>query len=114
MDVCVSPHATFYASPMKLVEYMAMQKAVVAPAMDNIRDLIDHDRTGILFEPRDPHALAAAMARALSDTQLRCDLGQRARQSVIARFNWRHNAAHVVETAQSLLAEHARGKRATD
>ena len=60
MDVCVSPHATFYASPMKLVEYMAMQKAVVAPAMENIRDLIDHDRTGLLFEPQDPQALAAA------------------------------------------------------
>src|SRR5690606_27613788 len=40
MDVAVSPRATFYASPMKVLEYMAMGKAIVAPAMDNLRDIL--------------------------------------------------------------------------
>jgi glycosyltransferase involved in cell wall biosynthesis len=110
MDVCVSPHATFYASPMKLVEYMAMQKAVVAPAMDNIRDLVEADRTGLLFEPQDSDALAAAIGRVLTDAQLRSDLARRARRSVITRFNWRHNAEQLVESAQSLLSKSTRSR----
>ena len=50
-DVGVSPRATFYASPMKVPEYMASKLAVVAPAMSNIADLIDDGVDGLMFEP---------------------------------------------------------------
>ena len=49
MDIAVSPRATFYSSPMKILEYMGMGKAVVAPDMENIRDLLSHGSDGILF-----------------------------------------------------------------
>lgn len=103
MDIAVSPHATFYASPMKLLEYMAMGKAVVAPAMDNIRDIIDASRTGLLFEPGNAAALRGALDTLISDEDLRRDLGLRARASIVERFNWRYNALAVVDEAEAAL-----------
>jgi glycosyltransferase involved in cell wall biosynthesis len=42
MDVAVVAHdRTGVASPMKLLEYMAMAKAVVAPQLDNVRDVVE-------------------------------------------------------------------------
>ena len=103
MDVCVSPHATFYASPMKILEYMAMCKAVVAPDMENIRDIVDDGRTGLLFAPRSASGLAASLGRLIEDGALRRQLGEAGRREVVERFNWKSNAARIVEEAQALL-----------
>ena len=103
MDVCVSPHSTFYASPMKVLEYMAMGKAVIAPAMDNIRDLIGDGRNGRLFEPGMTKTLTAAMRDLVEDVQLRRTLGEKARRSVVDQFNWRCNALQIVKAAGNLI-----------
>jgi len=103
MDLAVSPHATFYASPMKILEYMAMAKAIVAPALDNIRDILSDGETGFLFEPGSSSALAAAMRRLAEDGTLRRRLGEKARHRVIEQFNWRRNAACIVQEAAALL-----------
>ena len=66
-DVTVSPRATFYASPMKIPEYMAAGRAVVAPRMANIEDLVDHGRTGLLFEPESVESLARQLRRVLEN-----------------------------------------------
>jgi glycosyltransferase involved in cell wall biosynthesis len=103
MDVAVSPHATFYASPMKILEYMAMGKPLVAPAMDNIRDIVDDGETGMLFEPGNTTALAATLCRVSGDQTLREQLGRLARGRVVERFNWRLSALRVVDEAGTLL-----------
>jgi glycosyltransferase involved in cell wall biosynthesis len=100
MDVAVSPRATRYASPMKLVEYMAAGKAVVAPDMPNIRDLIAPDVTGALFQAESADSMAAAIDRLLADPALRAQLGTAARASVEQRRNWRHNARSVIEIGE--------------
>ena len=103
MDVAVSPHATFYASPMKILEYMSMGKAVVAPAMENIRDIVDDGETGLLFEPGDAGALESRLSRLQANEALRQELGRRARSRVVERFNWRFNALRVVDEATAFL-----------
>jgi glycosyltransferase involved in cell wall biosynthesis len=106
MDVTVSPRATFYASPMKIVEYMSMGKTIVAPDMENIRDLITGEVDGVLFTPESSRALADALLRVLADAELRRRLGDAARATVLARRTWLHNAHAVVE-----LFERARPTR---
>jgi glycosyltransferase involved in cell wall biosynthesis len=91
-DVGVSPRATFYASPMKVPEYMAMAMAVVAPRMANLTDLIDDNRTGLLFEPEKPEHLAVVLGRLVASPQLRLCLGQAARQEIVEHRTWRHVA----------------------
>ncbi|MBL8513680.1 MAG: glycosyltransferase family 4 protein, partial [Betaproteobacteria bacterium] len=104
MDVAVSPRATFYASPLKVVEYMAMGKAVVAPDMENIRDLVRHGETALLFQPEHAQSLAECLTAVANDPGLRDRLGTAARLSVLSRRNWATNAAIIVGCIAALEA----------
>ena len=58
-DVCVSPHVPnpdgtpFFGSPTKLFEYMGLGKPIVASDLDQIGEVIDHERNGLLVPPGD-------------------------------------------------------------
>jgi glycosyltransferase involved in cell wall biosynthesis len=98
MDVAVVAHdGTGVASPMKLLEYMAMARPVVAPRLDNIRDVVDDGRTGLLFPPGDAAGLAAALERLRADPGLRARLGGEARAAVVSTRNWEANARRVLQ-----------------
>jgi glycosyltransferase involved in cell wall biosynthesis len=101
-DIALSSHAAFYASPLKIVEYMAMGKAIVAPSMPNIQDHLAHERSALLFDPESDRSLADAIERLVGDAGLRQALGAEARRLVVDRFNWRRNARLVEELAGSL------------
>ncbi|WP_092995708.1 glycosyltransferase family 4 protein [Rhizobium sp. NFR07] len=62
------------------LEAQAMGLPVVAEAIAGVPEVVKHDRTGLLTPPGDPEALAAAMARLLTDDALRSRLGQQARR----------------------------------
>jgi glycosyltransferase involved in cell wall biosynthesis len=94
-DVAVSPRATFYASPMKVIEYMALGKPVVVPRTPNFLDIIDEGVNGVTFEDGSAAALEKALAD-LSDSPGACkDLGAKSRRKVESRLNWRWNATEV-------------------
>ena len=95
-DIAISPKATFYASPMKIIEYMAQQKAVIAPDMPNIRDLICNGTTGLLFEPESVQAIVTALMILIKDKSKRESLGKQALASVKSRLNWKSNARHIL------------------
>lgn len=97
MDVAVvADDRTGVASPMKLLEYMAMGRAVVAPRLPNIEDVVVHDRSGWLFEPERPDDLLAALQRLARDPSLRARLGSAARATVVDQRNWRAIATSVL------------------
>jgi len=96
-DVAVSPRATFYASPMKVVEYMASGKPVVVPRTANFLDLIDEGVNALAFADGDVAELAAALSALYRSPELRRALGQEARRKVETRLNWKWNASRVSE-----------------
>lgn len=96
-DIAVSPKATFYASPMKIIEYMAQQKAVVAPDMANIRDLIEHEEDGLLFKPEEQDALVETLREMVINKGLRAEIGKRALQKVETQLNWINNARFILD-----------------
>lgn len=104
MDVAVSPRATFYASPMKVLEYMAMGKAIVAPDMENLRDILVHDQEGLLFTAESVDALTEALRRVTQDGPLRLRLGTRARRKIEEERTWLHNAREVVRMYEHIAA----------
>jgi glycosyltransferase involved in cell wall biosynthesis len=101
-DILVSPHVPmpggipFFGSPTKLFEYMAMGKAIVASALDQIADVLEHGRTALLVKPGDPGELAQAIQRLAADTQLRMELGSSARETALAHHTWQQNARRVL------------------
>jgi glycosyltransferase involved in cell wall biosynthesis len=102
-DVLVSPHvpandgSEFFGSPTKLFEYMSMAKPVIASRLGQIAEVIRDGENGLLVEPRDAAALARAIDRLMRDESLRRRLGAGARQTVIERYTWRHNASRVFD-----------------
>ena len=73
-------------SPIALLEAMSAAKPVVATRVGGIPEIIDDHRTGILVPPRDPGALADALAHVLRKPLLAARLGAQARETVRRRF----------------------------
>jgi glycosyltransferase involved in cell wall biosynthesis len=98
MDIALQPAATAYASPMKLFEYLAAGKALVAPDQANIREVVRDGETALLFAPGDWPGLARRVRELILDADLRRRLG-RAGRAWITENNrtWRVNAAKVMD-----------------
>jgi len=96
-DVAVMPDSNDYGSPMKIYEYMAMGKPVVAPRLGPLEDGIRDGDTGLLFKPRDAAALRESLAALLQDDARRAAMGARAREHVLQNHTWDRNAARILE-----------------
>jgi glycosyltransferase involved in cell wall biosynthesis len=104
-DIALQPAAVPYASPLKVAEYMAAGRAIVAPDQPNLHEMLEHERTALLFDPRDDGAMTAAIMRLVREPELRARLGQAARADVIAKDRtWAGNARRVVALAEGLRA----------
>jgi glycosyltransferase involved in cell wall biosynthesis len=104
-DIALQPHVVAYASPLKLLEYMALGRAIVAPGSDNIRELLVHEQNALLAEPGNSAAYAAAVGRLARDAALRARLGAAARETVLSRdLTWLRNARTVAGLAQADMA----------
>ena len=102
MDIAVSPRATFYASPMKILEYMAMGIPVVAPRMDNIVDICGDEQDALLFKPEDVSSLEHSLNRLIQNPAEARELGAKARQKIESQLNWKANARVVIAAAEAL------------
>lgn len=105
-DIALQPAAVAYASPLKVFEYMAAGRAIVAPDQPNLREVLEHDRTALLFDPIVPGAMWAAVVRLAGDPALRARLGAAARAEIIAADRtWAGNARRAVALAEAAIAE---------
>ena len=101
MDVAVQPSAPEYACPMKIIEYMAMAKCVVAPDQPNIREIVEDGKNGLLFEARNAAELKSTLLRALRESEVRQSMGRNAFETVISRrFLWKDNAERALTLAR--------------
>ncbi|MFC7542629.1 glycosyltransferase [Siccirubricoccus deserti] len=108
-DIALQPAAVAYASPLKVFEYMAAGRAIVAPDQPNIREVLEHERTALLFEGGKPGAMWAAVKRLATDPVLRARLGAAARAEVLARdLTWSGNARRAVALAEAEIARRAK------
>jgi len=112
-DIALQPASVAYASPLKVFEYMAAGRAIIAPDQPNLREILEHERTALLFDPRDPDAMWQAVERLATDEALRRRLGQAARAEVLSRdLTWSGNARTVVGLAARALGQGAMQERA--
>jgi glycosyltransferase involved in cell wall biosynthesis len=72
--------------PNVLAEAMAAGLPVVSTCVSGIPELVEHDRTGLLVQPKDPSALADAVERLLHDREQSRSLAVAARRKVEANF----------------------------
>jgi glycosyltransferase involved in cell wall biosynthesis len=102
-DIAVIPGVTPYASPLKLFEYLELGRAIVAPDVENIREILTEGENALLFDPVSDEALADALLRLCEDPALRARLGDAARRTIAAKsLTWNHNAECIVAVAKTL------------
>lgn len=106
MDVALAPYPKlehFYFSPLKLFEYMAVGKPVVASNSGQIKNIIRHGQDGLLFNPGNAKSLIQQIEILRNNPHLRQTLGQKAAQKVLKNYVWEKNAQRVLDVAEQLM-----------
>lgn len=103
-DVCAMPfpwtqHFAFYASPIKLFEYMASGRALVATALPSYADVVADGESALLVPPSDADALAGAIDRLRADPALRARLAAAAQARVRTGYTWAARARAILDFA---------------
>lgn len=95
-DIALQPDVVAYASPLKLFEYMVLERAVVAPDTANIREVLKNNVNAILFDPEKPTAMCESIEMLCKDRILRLHIAQAARETIFLKgFTWSNNAERV-------------------
>lgn len=110
-DVFLST-AIFEGHPLTSLEAMALRKPVVAMACVGLRECIRSEMDGLLVPLGDEAACAAAVLRVLEDKPLGAALGERARESVLARYSAAAYAEGFLEVARLARADARPGRNA--
>ncbi len=110
-DVLVLPNPATaaserYTSPLKLFEYLAMGRPIVASDLPAFREVVRHRENALLFEAGSGPALAAAVRAVVGDPALARSLGRRAFETA-HDYSWDARARRL----DGLLSEDA-GRRA--
>lgn len=111
MDVAAAPYPAldqFYYSPLKLFEYMAMGRALVASRIGQIAEYVRDGETGLLYEPGDCAALAGAILWLHGNPERASALGRSA-SAAVQGSSWQRNASQVVRWAQRLGGQESSG-----
>jgi glycosyltransferase involved in cell wall biosynthesis len=92
-----------FATPHKLFDYWLAGLPVIAPDFSvELREYIDETGGGVLVDPADPAAIAAAIRR-LAEPALRRAMGEAGRDAVLRRYNWEAEAATLLAMYDGLL-----------
>jgi glycosyltransferase involved in cell wall biosynthesis len=111
VDVAVLS-SDYEGSPLSVMEYMAAAKPVVSTRVGGVPELVQEDVHGLLVDPRDPEALAEAVARLLRDPALAKRLGAEGRKRQQREFSLEAMVGRIEDLYEELwLASGRRGER---
>jgi glycosyltransferase involved in cell wall biosynthesis len=109
LDVFVCPREqirlTELVTPLKPLEAMGMGKTVLASDVGGHRELIKHNKTGLLFRAGSRDDFLGQAVRAAQDAKLRATIGESARHYVVSERAW----SQVVSRYRSIYEGVAKG-----
>jgi glycosyltransferase involved in cell wall biosynthesis len=94
-DICVMAGSNRYGSPIKIFEYGAMGKAIVAPDEIPVREVMSDGVDGLLIPSGDVTSIRDALLRLLSDASLRHRLALSFQKKVRTQYGWNHIAERI-------------------
>ncbi len=110
-ELCVAPFLADRgdASPLKLFDYLACGRPVVASAIPPLRDLLSRAEGIAPVPPEEPEALAKEIVRLLEDHETARRLGEQGRRWVLEAHTWQAAAERLLAVCDEVLR--ARGRR---
>ncbi len=109
-DICVAPlglndrNVTQGACPIKVLEYMAAGRPLLASNMPIVRELVREDVDALLFSPSDPDDLARQTIALLNDFELSKRLAQSASERALMKFTWHESQKKLLKVYEKLLS----------
>ncbi|HMU92011.1 MAG TPA: glycosyltransferase family 4 protein [Anaerolineales bacterium] len=109
-DICVAPlglndrNVTQGACPIKVLEYMAAERPLLASNMPIVRELVREDMDALLFSPSDPEDLARQTITLLNDFELSKRLARSASERALTKFTWHESQKKLLKVYEKLLA----------
>jgi glycosyltransferase involved in cell wall biosynthesis len=109
-DICVAPlglndrNVTQGACPIKVLEYMAAGRPLLASNMPIVRELVREDLDALLFSPNDPDDLARQALALLNDFELSKRLAESASEHALTKFTWHESQKKLGKVYEKLLA----------
>lgn len=102
-DVFVAP-SRYESFGLVAVEAMVFARPVAAGRCGGLKEIVDHGKTGLLFEPGDVQALSEALARLLDDPILQRAMGQAGRRRYEAAYTTEIMRDQVLRIYRDVLA----------
>jgi glycosyltransferase involved in cell wall biosynthesis len=108
-DICLAPlglndrNVTQGACPIKVLEYMASSRPLVASNMPIVRELVREDVDALLFSPNDPDDLARQVLLLLNDLELSKRLSESATERALTKFTWHEAQKKLAKVYEKLL-----------
>jgi len=99
MDIVTVPDFNDYGCPIKIFEYMAMGKPLIAPQVPSIAEIVTHGQDGWLMEKSSTKNLMDAIEYLSENPGIRRQLGLGARQTALQKFTW----SRIAEQLESVL-----------
>jgi glycosyltransferase involved in cell wall biosynthesis len=109
-DICLAPLAPTErnvvqgCNPIKLFEYMACGKPIIAANLAVVREVVTDGETALLYKPSKPRRLTECLLRLAEDAALRRQLGDNALRVVRERYTWRQAQQALLDCYAGLLA----------
>jgi glycosyltransferase involved in cell wall biosynthesis len=109
-DICIAPlglndrNVTQGACPIKVLEYMASSRPLIASNMPIVRELVREDVDALLFSPNDPDDLARQVVTLLNDFELSKQLSDSATERALSKFTWHESQKKLLKVYDKLLA----------
>tara|TARA_R110000764_G_scaffold156139_2_gene244085 strand:- start:13 stop:1206 length:1194 start_codon:yes stop_codon:yes gene_type:complete len=100
MDLGILPDSNDYGSPMKLFEFMAMGKGMIAPDFSPIAEVVQDNETSWLFPAGDRQACIDKVFAIVNDKNAHKTVGLNARAYIERERQWKHNAEQLLSLAQ--------------
>jgi glycosyltransferase involved in cell wall biosynthesis len=109
-DICLAPlglndrNVTQGACPIKVLEYMASSRPLIASNMPIVRELVREDQDALLFSPNDPEDLVRQVLVLLNDYDLSKRLADSATERALSKFTWHAAQKKLLKVYGKLLA----------
>lgn len=101
MDITVKPDANPYCSPMKIFEYMAMKKPILACKTKSVEEIITNGFNGVLVNPNS-NSIKEGLENLIHEKKLRNEISENGYKYVKEKFSWEKNAEKVIELVQDI------------
>ena len=93
---------TKLVTPLKPFEAMVMGKAVIASKLPALEEIIQHENTGLLYQPDDLENLTRSIEKCIEDPELREQLGKNAHEWVMKNRTWGAVVKNTLEVYKNL------------